>query len=221
MNVHALVFDLYGTLVDVRSLEAACAQETADPAAFLGVWRQKQLEYSWLRALMGRYEDFWAVTAAALDYTAERCAPDLDDAARARLLHAWRAVQPFPEVPAALDQLGPRRLVVLSNGSPRMLEEVLRGSGLRSRFAHVLSVDEVGTYKPAPAVYGLAEARLGVPRDHILFVSSNGWDAAGASAYGLRAAWVNRLGAPLERLGVRPALVVRDLDELARRLAGA
>ncbi len=223
MNVAALIFDLYGTLLDVSSVEATCAAETADPAAFVGLWRQKQLEYSWLRALMGRYEDFWAVTAAALDYTILRVGVSISEPTRSRLLNAWLAVRPYAEVPAALDRLAPRPLTVLSNGSPRMLEEALQSAGLRSaglrdRFAHVLSVNEVRAYKPAPAVYALAERRLGLPRAQLLFVSSNAWDAAGARAFGLPAAWVNRTGAPPEKLGVLPDLIVRNFADLAERV---
>jgi 2-haloacid dehalogenase len=220
MNVEALVFDLFGTLVDVRSVEAACAEETPDPRAFVALWRQKQLEYSWLRALMGRYEDFWAVTTAALDYSIERLKVDAGDAARRRLLEAWLTVSPYPETTAALARLPPRPLAVLSNGSPHMLEQVLRSAGLRDRFAHVLSVEEVRTYKPAPAVYALAERHVGLPRERLLFVSSNAWDVAGARAFGLPVAWVNRAGGPPERLGAGPDLTVRDLAELADQVTG-
>lgn len=209
------MFDLYGTLLEVSSVEAACAEVTAGPAALVSLWRQKQLEYTWLRGLMGRYEDFWAVTAAALDHALERLALSPEEPARARLLDAWLAMRPYPEVAAALDWLAPRPLAVLSNGSPRMLEAGLASAGLRERFAHVLSVDAVRTYKPAPAVYRLAEQHLGLPRERLLFVSSNAWDAAGAKAFGLPVAWVNRAGAPMERLGVTPDLVVPDLAELA------
>jgi 2-haloacid dehalogenase len=186
VTVEALVFDLYGTLLDVRSLEHLCAAETGDGAAVVSGWRQKQLEYTWLRAAMGRYEDFWAVTADALDYTLERRA---------------------------------RALAVLSNGSPDMLDRALRAAGLHEVFAHVLSVDEVKTYKPSAAVYLLPERRLRLPRAGILFVSSNAWDAAGAKAFGLPVAWVNRTGAPVERLGFVADVVVRDLAELAAGMA--
>lgn len=215
MNWGALVFDLFGTLLDVRSVEIASATEAPDPTALVGMCRQKQLEYTWLRALMGRYEDFWAVTAAALDYAIARLELSVDEDARARLLDAWLAVRPYPEASAVLAQLAPLPLTVLSNGTPRMLDENLRAAGLRDHFAHVLSVDEVRTYKPAPAVYALVERRVGVPKEKMLFVSSNAWDAAGARAFGLPVAWVNRGGVPEENLGVTPDLVIRNLMELA------
>ena len=220
MRVEALVFDLFGTLVDVSSVEGACAGEAPDPHAFVTLWRQKQLEYSWLRALMGRYEDFWSVTSAALDYSLERFKMTPGDAARRRLLEAWLAVRPYPETAAALARLQPRSLAILSNGGPHMLEQVLRSAGLRDRFAHVLSVEEVRTYKPAPAVYALAERHVGLPRERLLFVSSNAWDVVGARAFGLRVAWVNRAGGPPERLGEGPDLIVRDLAELADYVTG-
>jgi 2-haloacid dehalogenase len=219
MPADALVFDLYGTLLEVGSVGRAAAGVTGDPAALVELWRQKQLEYSWLRSLMGRYEDFWAVTGDALDYSLDRLGIELDGAGRARLLDAWLDVAPYPEVPDALDAMAPRPLAVLSNGSPRMLEECLRAGGLRGRMAQVLSVDEVAIFKPHPSVYALAEKALGLPAERILFVSSNGWDVAGARSYGLPVAWVNRAGAPVERLGAAPDLVVSDLAHLARRLA--
>lgn len=217
-DVRAVIFDLYGTLLEVRSVEAAVSEVTKDPAPLVSLWRQKQLEYSWLRALMGRYEDFWTVTAAALDHAIERHGLNLTEAMRSRLRDAWLTVRPYPEVALALARLAPRPLAVLSNGSPRMLEEGLRSAGLRDRFTHVLSVDEVRTYKPAPAVYALAESRLRLARENLLFVSSNAWDAVGAKAFGLPTAWVNRLGVPEERLGVKPDVMVRDLTDLVDRV---
>lgn len=218
--VDALVFDLYGTLLEVASVGRACAEVTEDSARLVDLWRQKQLEYTWQRSLMGRYQDFWAVTGDALDYSLERLGISVDAAGRARLLDAWLDVRPYPEVPDALAAMAPRTLTVLSNGSPRMLEEGLRAAGLRDRIAQVLSVDDVAIFKPHPSVYALAEKALGLPLERMLFVSSNAWDVAGARSYGLPAAWVNRAGAPVERLGVTPDLIVSDLAELAERVAG-
>lgn len=217
MTIEALAFDLYGTLLDVRSLDGLCAAETGTEAV-VAAWRQKQLEYTWLRAAMGRYEDFWTVTSDALDYTLERLGVAVDRDARRRMMDGWLTLRAYPEVPGALARLAPRTRAVLSNGSPRMLEAALRFSEIHDAFAQVLSVDEVRTYKPAAAVYALPERQLGVARAAILFVSSNAWDAAGAKAFGLRVAWINRSGAPLERLGFAPDLVVRDLAELVERV---
>jgi 2-haloacid dehalogenase len=214
----AVVFDLYGTLLEVASVGRAAGQVTPDPAALVELWRQKQLEYTWLRSLMGRYQDFWATTSDALDYSLDRLGIAVDDAARARLLDAWLDVRPYPEVPDALAALAPRRLAVLSNGNPEMLEAGLATAGLRDRFEAVLSVHAAGIFKPHPSVYELALKALGLPAEQMLFVSSNAWDAAGARSFGLPVAWVNRNGLPLERLGAPPDLVVGDLAALADRL---
>jgi 2-haloacid dehalogenase len=215
----ALVFDLYGTLLEVSSVGRSAAGVTSEGDRLVELWRQKQLEYTWQRSLMGRYADFWAVTGDALDYSLERLGIDADAPTRGRLLDAWLDVRPYPEVPAALDALAPRTLAVLSNGTPAMLVACLAAAGLTEVISLVLSVDELGIYKPHPSVYSLAEKALGLPTAEMLFVSSNAWDAAGAKAYGLTVAWVNRLGAPVERLGTTPDLIVSDLAELADRLS--
>jgi len=214
-GIDAVAFDLFGTLVEVASVGPAAAEVTDDPGALVDLWRQKQIEYTWLRSLMGRYQDFWATTGDALDYSLERLDITVDDSTRSGLLNAWLYVRTYPEVTGALDALAPRQLAVLSNGNPEMLESTLATGGIRDRFAHVLSVDEVGVYKPHPSVYGLAVKAFGSPADQILFVSSNPWDAAGAKTFGFTVAWVNRSGAPFERLGVTPDLVVTDLAALA------
>ncbi|MGH8971592.1 MAG: haloacid dehalogenase type II [Acidimicrobiia bacterium] len=211
----ALVFDLYGTLLEIASVGRAAAAVTDEPAAFVDLWRQKQLEYTWLRSLMGSYVDFWSVTGDALDYTLKRRGVEVDPGARERLLGAWLDVAPFPEVPDALARLAPRTLAVLSNGSPAMLEEGLAAGGLSKAITHVISVHELSIYKPHPSVYALAGRELGLPPERMLFVSSNPFDAAGARSFGLPVAWVNRAGAPMECLGVTPDLVVSDLAELA------
>ncbi len=217
----AVAFDLYGTLLDVRSVERACSEVTADPAALSDLWRATQLQHTWLLSLTGRYLDFASLTAGALRQAAGRLGLRLGPAERARLEAAWFDLAPFPEVAAALERLAPRRLAVLSNGSPDMLEAALAAAGLRERFEQVLSADEVRIYKPAPAVYALAERHLDLPPERILFVSANAWDAAGAGAYGLPVAWVARAGGPPEETGPAPGLVVADLGALAAALAAA
>jgi len=221
-NTRAVVFDLYGTLLDVRSVEAACAEVVADPAAFVALWRAKQLEYTFLRTLLDRYADFWQVTRDALEHAAARFDLRLESAASARLMDAWLRLAPYPEVPGALAALGAggRPLAVLSNGSPAMLEAALQSSGLRACFQHVLSVDGARRYKPAAAVYQLACDALGLPPPRILFVSSNGFDVAGGSHFGFAVAWLNRAGAPPDRLGQTPLIEVPGLDALVEALAG-
>jgi 2-haloacid dehalogenase len=212
--VRAYVFDAYGTLFDVHAVVEAGRAITADPAALSMLWRQKQLEYTWLRSLMGRYEDFWAVTEAALRYAVQRLGLPASEAQLARLMDAYLSLACFPEVPRALARLQGRPRAILSNGSPRMLAAAVTSSGLDRHLEHVLSVDAVKVYKPAPAVYALGPRALGVDAADVLFVSSNAWDVAGAKAYGYRVAWCNRLGAPAERLGLSADHVVSALDQL-------
>jgi 2-haloacid dehalogenase len=213
-GIRGYVFDAYGTLFDVHSVVEAGRAITRDPAALSAAWRQKQLEYTWLRALMGRYEDFWAVTEAALRHSVRRLGLQAGEADFRRLMDAYLSLACFPEVPAALERLAGRPRAILSNGSPRMLAAAVASSGLGRHLQHVLSVDSVKTYKPAPAVYALGPRALGVDAGDLLFVSSNAWDVAGAKAFGYQVAWCNRAAAPAEELGVLPDLVVSRLDEL-------
>jgi len=212
--VRGYVFDAYGTLFDVHSVVEIGRELTAEPMTLSATWRQKQLEYTWLRALMGRYEDFWTVTEAALRYAIRRLALPVNEAQIRRLLEAYLSLACFPEVPAALARLAPRPRAILSNGSPRMLQAAVASSGLGPHLDHVLSVDTVKTYKPAPAVYALGPRALGVPVAELLFVSSNAWDIVGAKAFGYRVAWCNRGQAPEEELDLRADVVISRLDEL-------
>jgi 2-haloacid dehalogenase len=213
-EISALVFDAYGTLFDVHSVSRLA--ETLFPgqgAALSTAWRSKQLEYTWLRSLMGRYEDFSRVTQSALEWTFESLRLEADEAARRSLLDEYRRLATFPEVPDVLRKLAQTKpLAILSNGHPEMLDAVVDHNGLRSLFrGGVLSVHAAKVFKPDASVYRLVEDALGVPRSMMGFVSSNGWDAAGAKSFGFRAFWVNRMGAPVERLGVRPDATVKDL----------
>ena len=213
-SIRGYVFDAYGTLFDVHSVIEAGRAITADPAALSVLWRQKQLEYTWLRSLMGRYEDFWAVTEAALRFSVRRLGLAADAAQLARLMDAYLSLACFPEVDAALERLGGRPRGILSNGSPRMLAAAVASSGLGRHLQHVLSVDSVKTFKPAPTVYALGPQAFGIPAGELLFVSSNAWDVAGAKAFGYQVAWCNRTGAPAEELGAPPDLVISRLDAL-------
>jgi 2-haloacid dehalogenase len=222
-EISALVFDAYGTLFDVHSVwRLAESHFPGKGAALSTAWRAKQLEYTWLRTIMGRYEDFNRVTHASLEWSLEFLAIEADDAMKRSLMDEYRRLAVFPEVPQALEKLAHAKpLAILSNGHPEMLEAVVDHNGLRPRFrGGVLSVHPAKRFKPDPAVYRLAEEKLGVTRSLIGFVSSNCWDAAGAKTFGFRVFWVNRAGAPVERLGVRPDAIVKDLGELAAQLAG-
>jgi len=213
MTIRGYVFDAYGTLFDVHSIVDAGAAITPEPAALSLLWRQKQLEYTWLRSLMGRYEDFWAITEAALRYAVRRLDLAAGEAQIQALMNAYLRLACFPDVRDALARLAAPR-AILSNGAPRMLEAAVRSSGLAPLLDHVISVDRVRIYKPAAAVYALGPETLGIPADELLFVSSNAWDVAGAKAFGYRVAWCNRLGAPQEELGLAADYVIPSLREL-------
>ena len=210
------VFDAYGTLFDFNSAVArhrAAIGPRADALADL--WRLKQIQYTWLRNSMGTYAPFWQVTGEALDHCLEAHGI-ADPEVRDKLMSAYLALDPFPEVPAMLDRLmrAGVRLAILSNGNPEMLDPMVAASGLGDRFEAVLSVDAVGVYKVAPEVYRLVEARCGVTPDKVCFLSSNCWDAHGAAHFGFRTVWVNRAGAPDDRLPGKPVAQLRDLSSL-------
>lgn len=220
-EISALVFDAYGTLFDVHSVTRLAESLFPGRGAELSrAWRTKQLEYTWLRSLMDSYEDFQRVTVASLDWSLESLGLEADEAARRSLVAEYRRLETYPEVAAALDALARHRpLAILSNGHPEMLEAVVEHNKLRNLFrGGVLSVHSARVFKPHPSVYQIVEDRLGVPRSMVGFVSSNGWDAAGARSFGFPVFWVNRGNAPVERLGARPDAIVANLTELAQLL---
>lgn len=223
-NLTACVFDAYGTLFDVNSVAArAEALAPGHGADLARLWRGKQLEYSWLASLMASpgYErpDFRAITAMALDWTIAALVLPLDAKARASLMDEYARLQPYPDAHATLAALASRPRWILSNGTPGMLRPLVASSGLRDVIDGVLSVDEAGVYKPAPAVYALATRKLAVPASSVAFVSANAWDAAGAQAFGFTSFWINRAGVPAERHAPAPAYVVGSLSEVATILA--
>lgn len=214
--MRALAFDVFGTLYDVEAVRAALEGRVENPGALLSLWRAKQLEYTFLLGLMGRFLPFSEVTRRALRHAADGLDVRLVDREVEDLLRAWKELPLHPDVAPALEALeGRYLLVVLSNGDRDLLRDLLEGSGLLPRFAHVLSAEEVGTYKPSRTVYRLAADRLGLPPAEVGLVSSNPFDVLGAKAAGLRALWVNREGARLDPLDLVPDLEVRDFSELA------
>lgn len=216
LKVHACVFDAYGTIFDFASAAAGCRDVLGVQAAALtAMWRDKQLQYTWLRGLQGRHADFWQVTGDALDFVMESLGIE-DAALRARLMDLYRTLRCFPEVPRVLQELKQAGFVtaILSNGAPSMLAEAIRGANLEGLFDHVLSVEQVGVFKPHPDVYRLAVETLGVSAAQISFQSSNAWDAHAASAFGMRVVWCNRYGQRRERLPGSPDHEIRSLAEL-------
>jgi 2-haloacid dehalogenase len=181
-------------------------------------WRLRQFEYAWLRALSGRYADFWHVTQDALVFAARKLQLELDSGRRDALMNAFLELVPWPDVVPALDALAGSglRLAFLSNLTPRMLEANLERSGLRARFDQVLSTDRARTYKPEPRAYALGTEVLGLRRREILFVAHAGWDAAGAKSFGYPTFWVNRTGLPAEELGAQADAAGHDLSDLVR-----
>jgi len=213
----AFIFDAYGTLFDVHSVvQRAGIGIAGDMPALSQLWRRKQLEYTWLRALMERYQDFRRVTEAALRSAVRELSIEATDQQLERLMQAYFSPAAFEDVRPALEALHGLPLAILSNGTPAMLDLAVRHNGLESYFSAIISVDTVKTYKPSPRVYALGPSMLNLPAEEILFVSSNLWDAAGAKAFGYQVCWCNRSGAQTdEDLGFAPDLVVRRLDQIA------
>jgi len=215
-GIRACVFDAYGTLFDFASATANCTDIPADARARLTAsWRDKQLQYTWLRTLQGDYADFWQVTSEALDFALDSLG--LASAAlHARLMELYMTLAAFPEVPRVLQQLRDAGFVtaILSNGTPAMLTAAIRAAGLGDRFDAVLSADAVQKYKTHPRVYEYCLQRLGLDAREVSFLSSNAWDAYAASAFGMRVVWCNRYGQRRERLPGQPDREIRSLAEL-------
>ena len=215
-GIRACVFDAYGTLFDYASAAARCSDVLGEKVAPLtALWREKQLQYTWLRSLQGHYVEFSQVTSDALEFALAAFRLS-DPALHERLMSLYSRLECFPEVPAMLAALKAAglRTAILSNGSPAMLAAAVAHARLTSFFDTVLSVDAVGVYKPHPRVYQLAVDRLGIPPAAICFLSSNGWDAYAASAFGMQVVWCNRYGQPPEWLPGRPAAEINSLAQL-------
>ena len=216
IGIEACVFDAYGTLFDVHSAVGKHRARLGDEAdAVSAMWRAKQLEYTWQRTILKRYVDFWRVTADGLDFALATHGVD-DSALRDDLLHAYLNLDCYPEVPGVLSILKEAGILtaILSNGSPMMLEAAVDSAGMDDMLDAVVSVDELGMYKPSAEVYQLAMDELDVGRGQVSFQSSNAWDAAAAATFGFRVAWCNRFGQVRERLPDAPDVEIRTLDEL-------
>jgi 2-haloacid dehalogenase len=244
VKIKAVVFDAYGTLYDIQSV-AAVTEETFPGYGEIitQVWRIKQLEYTWLRSLMQRYQPLSAVTRESLVYTLRLLGLEYDDGAFGRVLEKYLHLDLYPDALAALDAMKDRKLAILSNGSPDMLEALVRNSGLDRLLDATISVDANKIFKPSPDAYALIETTLGIPPAEVLFISSNPWDACGAKAFGLNVAWIERVTpqamalacvesetvAPLtmfkairtqmDELGFEPDYRIRALSELPKLIA--
>jgi 2-haloacid dehalogenase len=215
-GIEICVFDAYGTLFDFNSAVARHRASIGPKAdALADLWRAKQIQYTWLRNGMGAYAKFWQVTGEALDHCL--AAHGIADASvREKLMGAYLALDPFPEVPAMIDRLkrAGKRLAILSNGNPEMLDPMVKASGLADRFEAVLSVDDAGVFKPDARVYRLVEQRFGAKPDKVCFLSSNCWDAHGAAHFGFATVWVNRAHSPDDSLPGKPVAMIDDLSHL-------
>ena len=215
-EIQAVVFDAYGTLFDFASPVARRRERIgADAERLVEIWRRKQLEYSWVRTLMGRHTDFWRVTGDALDYAMAAVGRD-DPALRAELMQLYLDLDAYPDARPTVERLKAAglRTAILSNGSPTMLTALVNRADLTRCLDAVLSVEERACYKPHPSVYQLAVDHLGIAAPHICFVSGNGWDAAGAAAFGFQVAWINRSRQPAEQLPDVPKATIDSLGDL-------
>jgi 2-haloacid dehalogenase len=222
MRPQAFVFDAYGTLFDVAAAARLAAAEPGGEALaahwprLAEDWRRKQLEYTWLRTIMAAHADFAQVTAEALDWALEARGLGPDRDLRARLLALYEHLEPFPEVHRTLSALCAKgaRTAILSNGTPAMLNAAIQHAKIGPLIEAAISVEDVGLYKPAAQVYQRVEARLGILPAQVMFVSSNGWDIAAAARFGFTTCWINRSGAPIDRLPHAPAHILPDLSLL-------
>lgn len=212
-SIKALVFDVYGTLFDVYSVKEKCDELFDGQGEEISIlWRQKQLEYSFLRQLMGQYEPFIDITRDSLKYAVNKLNLEYNQEKELVLLEEYKNLSHYPEVETVLKEMKPKKLAVFSNGSRNMLEPLIQNSGLSSLFDEIISVDDIKQYKPTPASYSYCLKVLGLEREEILFMSSNGWDITGAKNFGFKTAWINRNKLPIEELNQKPHAIYTDLN---------
>ena len=214
-NVKAIIFDAYGTLFDVNSAAEKCKDKIGDKwESFANYWRTTQLEYTWLRSLMNRHRDFWQVTEDSLDKSMK--AFKIDNSMRDELLNLYKTLSIFPEVKEVLNNLKEKnyKLAILSNGTPSLLNELVKSNNLDSIFADIFSIEEVGIYKPDSRVYDLPIKKYQIQKNEVVFLSANAWDVSGGGNYGYNAVWVNRNNNIFDNLDYQPKHQVKQLGEL-------
>ena len=224
MTIKICVFDAYGTLFDINSAARRCAEETGRDSfsklwpSISSIWREKQLSYTWLFNSLKRYSDFWEITENALDYALETVGLDSDLGLKKRLLDLYMEIETYGEVKVSLANLNEKDITcaILSNGSKSMLNSAIKNSGIGGLIHSVFSVDEVGIFKPDPKVYEMVLTHLPFELNEVLFISSNGWDIAGAASFGFKTVWINRLDLPEDKLLFKPDSVQKNLSELER-----
>jgi 2-haloacid dehalogenase len=214
-NIKAIIFDAYGTLFDVNSAAEKCKDKIGDKwESFANYWRTTQLEYTWLRSLMNRHKDFWQVTEDSLDKSMK--AFKIDSSMRSELLSLYKILSIFPEVKGVLNNLKEKnyKLAILSNGTPALLNELVKSNNLDNFFDDIFSIEEVGIYKPDSKVYNLPINRYQIQKNEVAFLSANTWDVSGGGNYGYNAVWVNRNNNIFDNLDYQPKHQVKQLGEL-------
>ena len=214
-NIKAIIFDAYGTLFDVNSAAEKCKDKIGDKwEAFANYWRTTQLEYTWLRSLMKRHKDFWQVTEDSLDKSMKVF--NIDNSMRNELLDLYKILSPYPEVPEILKSLKEKdyKLSILSNGTPSLLNELVKSNNLENLFDDVFSIEEVGIYKPDSKVYDLPIKKYKIKNNEVAFLSANTWDVSGGGNYGFNSIWVNRNNSVFDNLDYKPENKIKNLKEL-------
>ena len=214
-NVKAIIFDAYGTLFDVNSAAEKCKDKIGDKwEPFANFWRTTQLEYTWLRSLMGRHKDFWQITEDSLDKSMK--AFNIDSSMKNELLNLYKILSPYKEVSETLKALKEKKfkLAILSNGTPSLLNELVKSNNLNDLFDDIFSIEEVGVYKPVSKVYDIPVKKYKIKKDEIAFLSANTWDVSGGGNYGYQAIWVNRNNNIFDNLDYKPTNEIKSLNEL-------
>ena len=214
-NVKAIIFDAYGTLFDVNSAAEKCKDKIGDKwESFANFWRTTQLEYTWLRSLMKRHKDFWQITEDSLDKSMK--AFSIDSSMKNELMNLYKVLSPFKEVPETLKKLKGKsfKLAILSNGTPSLLDELVKSNNLDKLFDDIFSIEEVGIYKPDSRVYDLPIKKYKIKNSEVMFLSANTWDVSGGGNYGYQSIWVNRNNNIFDNLDFNPSNQIKDLTEL-------
>ena len=217
MATKAIVFDAYGTLFDVNSAAEKCKDKIGDKwESFANFWRTTQLEYTWLRSLMKRHKDFWQITEDSLDKSIK--AYDIDPSMKNELLNLYKVLSPFKEVPETLKILKEKdfKLAILSNGTPSLLDELVKSNNLNDLFDDIFSIEEVGIYKPDSKVYDLPIKKYKIEKNEVAFLSANTWDVSGGGNYGFNSIWVNRSNGIFDNLDYKPKNEIKNLNELTK-----
>ena len=214
-NIKAIIFDAYGTLFDVNSAAEKCKSKIGDKwESFANYWRKTQLEYTWLRSLMGRHKDFWQITEDSLDKSMQ--AFNIDKAMKNELLDLYKILSPYPEVKETLEKLKEKKykLAILSNGTPTLLNELVKSNGIQNLFDDIFSIEEVKIYKPSSKVYDMPIKKYKIKKENMAFLSANTWDVSGGGNYGFRSVWVNRNNNIFDNLDYIPKNEISGLNQL-------